>query len=264
MFSTSARVHGQRVGQRAPLPHQFVDRVHGVEAARPEALVVPCVLADGDGQRLAVQQGQGLMFGRLKVALLVEDVVERQQHLLLHEAHPPAGEQRGNIARVLPFVWPAIHRAGGEDRAAQNRRAIGGVGRNLIQRLSRAVQKRPLLQQVGRRVSADGEFRKHRQLRAGLRGARGKVEDQPRVSGKVPNGWVDLGQCDLHEYKSTGELVLRSPLFVLRCSEERNRTPFFCEERSTAKLSYVPVPLRTTPMVRTRIFMSRNRLQFST
>ena len=76
--------------------------------------------------------------GRLKVALLVEDVVKRQQHLLLHEADPPAGEQRGNIARVLAFVWPAIHRAGGEDRAAQNRRAVGGVGRNLIQRLSRA------------------------------------------------------------------------------------------------------------------------------
>ena len=38
-----------------PLAHQLVDRVDGVEAARPEALVVPGVLADGDGERLAVE-----------------------------------------------------------------------------------------------------------------------------------------------------------------------------------------------------------------
>ena len=37
-----------------PFAHELVDGVDGVEAAGPEALVVPRVLADGDGEGLAV------------------------------------------------------------------------------------------------------------------------------------------------------------------------------------------------------------------
>jgi hypothetical protein len=37
---------------------------------------------------------------------------------LLHEADPAICKQSGNIARVLAFVRPAIHRTCGENRAA--------------------------------------------------------------------------------------------------------------------------------------------------
>src|ERR1035437_3966237 len=73
-----AGMDGDGVGQSSPLTHEFVDRVYRVEAAGPEARVVPRVLTDGDGERLAVDDGQRLVLGGFEVALLVEDVIEGQ------------------------------------------------------------------------------------------------------------------------------------------------------------------------------------------
>ncbi len=57
------------------------------------------------------ERGQRLACGRFEVALLVEHVVERQQHLLLQKADLAAREQRGNIATRAclrsesPYDW---------------------------------------------------------------------------------------------------------------------------------------------------------------
>ena len=72
------------------LAHELFHGIHLVEPPRPEVLVVPGVLADGDGQPLAVQLHHLLRPAGRKVALLVEDVVEGQQPLVLLEEHAAA------------------------------------------------------------------------------------------------------------------------------------------------------------------------------
>ena len=83
--------------QRRVLAHQLFHGIDGVEAARPEVLVVPGVLADGDGEANAVELDHLLRAGRRKVALLVEDVVKGQEALVLFEKQ--IGRGRGGRRR---------------------------------------------------------------------------------------------------------------------------------------------------------------------
>jgi hypothetical protein len=81
----------------------------------------------------------------------------------------------------------------GEGRAADDRGAAGSVFGNLPQRLAGTREKGRLLQQVGGRISADAEFRKHGQIRALAGGAVLELEDEADVSREVADGWIDLG-----------------------------------------------------------------------
>ena len=150
---------GDGVGEGRPLAHEFVDGVDRVKQARPETLVVPGVLADGDGERLAVEQSEGLARGGFEITLLVEDVVEREQHFLLDKRDFAPGEQRGDIAGVLADGGMAIGGDGWQGNTAEDGRAGGGGGGNLIERFLRAGEEGGLFEEVGWRVAADGEFR---------------------------------------------------------------------------------------------------------
>ena len=79
------------------LAHQLFNRIDRVQAARPEVLVIPGVLADGDGQPEAVQLDHLLRLRRGKVALFVEDIVEGQQALVLFEKQAAAVEKNGGV-----------------------------------------------------------------------------------------------------------------------------------------------------------------------
>ena len=70
---------------RRMLRHDLLHRVDGVETPRPEILVVPRVFADGDAQAHAVKLNHLLRTSRREVALFIEDVVERQQALVLFQ-----------------------------------------------------------------------------------------------------------------------------------------------------------------------------------
>ena len=105
------------------------------------------------------------MRGRLEVALLVEDIVEGQQHLLLGEGETAAGEQRGDVAGVLagsgcrrPGTVP--HEDGAGRRSGRRRArpgpAAGGRGRTVFE-------------EIGGRVAADGELREDDEIGAELR-----------------------------------------------------------------------------------------------
>ena len=102
------------------LAHQLFDRIDGVQAALPEVLVVPGVLADGDGQPQAVQLDHLLRPRRGEVALLVEDIVEGQQPLVLFEQQAAAIEQ--NAALTAGFTDSATGSAG---RATPASTAVG-------------------------------------------------------------------------------------------------------------------------------------------
>ena len=65
------------------LAHQVFDGVGRIQTVGPEILVVPGVFADGDGQPFAFKIDYALARCRGEVALLVEDVVKGQEHLVL-------------------------------------------------------------------------------------------------------------------------------------------------------------------------------------
>ena len=213
-----ARVDGDGVGQDGPLAHEFVDRVDGVEAARPEALVIPRVLADGDGEGLAVEHGEGLVGGGLEVTLLVEDVVEGEQHFLLEEGDAAVGEEGGDVARMLACGWVAF---GGEGDAAENCGAAGGGGCDLFERLLGAGEEGGFFEEVGGRVAADGEFGEDYKVGGLGGGTRGEVEDEAAVAGEVADGRVDLGESDLHEFKFTASMGLGASQRFVQAERER-------------------------------------------
>ena len=83
---------------------EFLHGVALIEPAVPKRLIVPGVFANGDRDRSNSQRGEFLAFGRTEVALLVEDVVVRQQHLMLAEGDLAALEHGGSVPDPLAFV----------------------------------------------------------------------------------------------------------------------------------------------------------------
>ena len=65
----------------APAADQLLDRIVVVAAALPEVAIVPDVLADADAEPPAAEVEDLRAVERLEVAVLVEDVVGRQERL---------------------------------------------------------------------------------------------------------------------------------------------------------------------------------------
>ena len=61
-----------------------------------------------------------------------------------------------------------------------------------------ALKKTRLLEEVGGRVSADGQFRKDGKTGALIGGTPAYSQYFFKVAGEIPDRGVDLGQCDVH------------------------------------------------------------------
>ena len=183
--------------ERSPGAHQLFDRVDGIEAAGPEALIVPGIFADGEGQALVSQAVQVLDLCGSKIALLVEDVVEGQKPFGLDELHHPIAQQRSRIGYLL-----ARSRGRCGDVAADDGQwvAAGRCGGNLRDGLRGPRHKGWLIQKIGRRVTANCQLREHDNVRLGCGSLPGELDDFLRISLKIPNRGVDLGKSDLHFY----------------------------------------------------------------
>ena len=79
------------------LAHQLFHGIDRIQPPRPEVLVVPGVFADGNRQPHSVQFHHLLRSRRGKVPLLVEDVVERQQALVLFQQQASSIQQNAGI-----------------------------------------------------------------------------------------------------------------------------------------------------------------------
>ena len=156
--------------------HQLFHGIKVVQAAWPEALVVPCVLANGNGQPDAVQFHYLLRPRRGKVALFVEDVVERQQALVLLEQHTATIQQNGGVDGRLAIPAAGIRcrnsrlaalTPGRQRHARQHggRQVAGSLGEFTDGRAA-AGQKAGFLKEIGRRVTADHQLGKDREPRA--------------------------------------------------------------------------------------------------
>ena len=131
---------------------------------------------------------------RRKIALLVEHVVERQQPLVLLQQQSAAVQQhRGVHGRLAASA--------GAGSATPASTAVGKSARGrgqLIHGRPAARQKARLLKKIGGRISADGKLGENGQPRAQRGGAAAGRDDFFKIPGEIPDGRIDLGQCDLH------------------------------------------------------------------
>ena len=181
---------------RGLLAHQLLHGIDAVEPPRPEILVVPGIFADGDGEARAVQLDHVLRPGRRKVALLVEYVVEGQQALVLLDDQPAAVEQHGGVDGGLAGVALGRERHARQHRCGQRARGF----RELVDSRAAAGQEARLFKKIGGWVAADGQLGEDGQARALLGGAAAEGDDFFEVSREIPDGGIDLGQCNLHSF----------------------------------------------------------------
>src|SRR6185437_5612133 len=177
--------------------HQLFHGIDAVEPVLPKAFVIPCVFTDRNGDRLAFHGDEPLMGRGCKITLLVENIVEGQQHLRLHELNAPVAQQGGRVHDVLAGSAMRGRDVATDDSGLSIRRARS----NLLNGLSSASDKGGLLQQVGGRVAADGEFRKEHETGSALRGPLSEFKNLAGVPVEVADGGIDLGERDLHSYK---------------------------------------------------------------
>ena len=155
-----------------------------------------------------------------KVALLVEDVVERQQALVLLEQQTAAIQQNGGIhgrlmtpAAKIIFPRSRLLFCGKGHARQHGGRQIARCRGQLIDGRTAAGQEAWFFKEVGWRVPADDQFGKDGQPRAQCGRATAGGNDFFKISGEIPDRWIDLGQCDLH----ISSLILRGkvPPFAL-------------------------------------------------
>ena len=134
--------------------------------------------------------------GRREVALLVEDVVKRQQALVLFEQQRPPSSRTAAFTAGLP-----LSPSGRQGHARQHggRQIARGRGQ-FLDGGAAAGQKTGLFKEVGRRVAADDQLGEDRQPRALSGRAAAGSDDLFKVSGEIPHGGIDLGECDLHSF----------------------------------------------------------------
>ena len=187
-------VDDKRAGAFASLAHEFVDGIDGVEARGPEGLVVPGVFADGEGDAFAAEAEWLLAFGGREVALLVEDIVEGQEHLRLGELDLAVAQERGGISDALAASVLCGSDEAGDDGDGQR----GGCGGDFLHGFSGAGDEGGFFEEIGGRIAADGEFGEDDEIGVGCGGLVGEIHDFGGVAVEIPDGGIDLCQRDLH------------------------------------------------------------------
>ncbi len=187
-------VEDERAGSFPGFTHKFVDGIDGIEALRPEGLVVPGVFANGEGDAFAIKAEGLLAFGWREIALFVEDVVEGQEHLRLGELDLALAHEGGGVFHSLAaslFCW---RDEAGDDGDGQRGGCIG----DFLHGLAGALDEGAFFKQVGGGVAADGKFREDDEIGSGSGRLVGEIHDFGGVAAEIPDGGVDLCQRDLH------------------------------------------------------------------
>ena len=189
---------------RAP-GDQLPDWIAPVKPFRPEILVVPDVLANRDAEFVSVELKRRDGLGRLKITVLVENVVGRQQAFVRAPDDFPISQNGGGVAQRAsgPLGIP-VHVTDAQRNRAD---APGGFG----ERGEIGLDKIPAQQQIARRVAAQEQFRREDEFRAERDGPFAGGQKFLPVGREIADGRVELEQADFH---------LRFTIFNLRAGRE--------------------------------------------
>ena len=170
----------------------FQRHATAVEPAGAEHRVRPDILADGDADALSVVVNDGRRGGGLEIAVLVKDVVGRQQAFARHGGDAAAVAEGGGVVKRATLA------AGVELDGADERGDLAHGGGDLGERFGDIGDEAPLEQQVARRIAADSQLGEDHELGT-LRHEDGVgVEDATAVAGKVADDRVELGKAEAH------------------------------------------------------------------
>ena len=127
---------------------------------------------------------------------------------MLFEQQAAAIQQNGGVYGRLARLASGRK---GHARQHGGRQIARGRGQ-LIDGRTAAGQKARLFKEVGGRIAADDQFGKDSKPRALGSGATAGRNNFFKISGEIPDSWIDLGQRDLH----TSSLIqCREPLAQL-------------------------------------------------
>ena len=187
----------------------------------------PDVLADGEAEAHALEiDHHGRAFAGGVVALLVEHAVVRQLPLVMARADLAAFEEQRGIVQ-LAAVPPG--------RADQDRGAVRGVPRQLVDRRHRPLHRRRLQHQVLRRIAEDEMLAQHHKVRALGRRVRMRGAGKGQVPGNITDHRIKLRREDSEIFAHTEHLGRFGP-------------DVMGQERSTTALSQkvdLPPPLHS-------------------
>ena len=195
-LQSEARVASIR-SRASPLPacHGDADRhamtsTPGGGQIAGDRVRVPDVLADREADAHAEQLDDQRAVAGAEVARLVEDAVVGQKALVVDLLDPSVGDDR----RRVEAVPVPLH-------AADQRRPVGDVARDLLEGPLAVAGERGPQQQVLRRIAGQHQLGEHRQVRAGGPGTRKRLERQACVAGDVTDDGVELGESDAHSQR---------------------------------------------------------------
>ena len=154
-----------------PAPIQVFDGIDAVEAAVPEILVVPGILADGKRTRGAGQTQQRLAVSRGEVAHLVENVIGGQEALGLDGGNLAVAQHGGRVQDMLAGAGMS----GGDNTA--NHRDASGLAGDFFSRFAISFDEPRTINQVARRITTDAQFREENEVDSCALGSQRVVDD---------------------------------------------------------------------------------------
>src|SRR5579883_965871 len=225
----------------------------------PEALIVPGVFTDRQRGASPAEMHQMLLLRRSKISLFIEHVIERQQHLRLHEGHFPAAHQRRRIHHPLPCSRRSRRNIAHNAGNIQFSCCLG----NFRNRLFRARNKRGLFKKICRWISADREFRKENKISTTFGCLAREIENLLYISGEIADSGIDLSERNLH---SSSVAILLCYLFPrqLHCNHTITRRNWRSTQNKPVAFALVVAQLRCPEPIgkETYLDMMSNRIAF--
>ena len=166
--------------------------IGAVTSFRPEILVVPDILADGDTEALVAVGNDKVIGRRFEIAILVEYIVGREQGLVADCSNGAVVEECGGIGDVTSGACRVF-----SDEPNQHAHGTGGGG-EALKGEGILSNEFPFQHEVARRVAGEGEFREDHEIGAGIHSALVSGEDAAFIAGDIADRGVDLGESDAH------------------------------------------------------------------
>ena len=151
----------------------------------------PDVLADGHADFRFAQRYRRRIAARFEVAVLVENIVSRQERFECFLDRRAGLEQRGGIVKWFSFALVPFDIADEQRRCAQSRLEF-------FEHLQILRDEPRLEDEVLRRITGDRKFWRQHQVRAGLGQSLVGSRDLFEVPAQIADGRIDLGEADLH------------------------------------------------------------------